>query len=297
MNTTLCVLGIDAADYALLEKWDCENLLLNNHQKLETFSHSIEEPATLEVWPTIATGVSPDVHGVYLHAEERSGMAKSAAIRVNQLLPEFIQTFLRTIYRRVQNPQPPQTDYPHAFQPGSVANWPGVTPCSDWETEGEWFKAANNGEMGGREFEKRHLGNAGRGIGWLAGQKTADVPVSGVHIHLLDHLGHLYADKPDQLRGAYNAVDGLVGWLREAVDRLLIISDHGMQTTVTNDDSPGVHSWRAAISSTESGPLPKSVFEVREWIDRHTDDATGLPKDSQADVAAPQEHLEDLGYL
>ncbi|WP_237713396.1 alkaline phosphatase family protein [Halococcus hamelinensis] len=150
--------------------------------------------------------------------------------------------------------------------------------------------------MNGQEFIRQALGNAGSGIGWLAGQDTAGVSVAGVHIHILDHVGHLYADRPNKLRSVYDAIDRLVGWLKKKVDKLLIVSDHGMQTTETDDRKPGVHSWRAMISSTESGDLPKSVFDVREWIEQHTV-TTESHSEPQTDVAAPREHLEDLGYL
>jgi predicted AlkP superfamily phosphohydrolase/phosphomutase len=66
MTETLTVLGIDAADYRLARQWDCSNILLGNSQEIQTFSYSLDVPATLEVWPTIATGKLPQEHGIVL---------------------------------------------------------------------------------------------------------------------------------------------------------------------------------------------------------------------------------------
>ena len=95
MSDSLTVLGLDAADYRLAKRWDCENLLLDNHCGIRTFSYSLDVPATLEVWPTIATGVTPEEHGVVL---DRMGWDATPGlalfVRLAQALPEAAHSWL-----------------------------------------------------------------------------------------------------------------------------------------------------------------------------------------------------------
>lgn len=294
MTDTFVVLGIDAADYNLVRKWNCENMLLSNHDNVETFSHSLDVPATYEVWPTIASGVLPDEHGVTLPSnwDERSLPFRVLA-KVGAQLPGPIKSYAVRLKQRIEGDKS-QSSVPNMFHNGEVYNWPGLTLCHDWEEEGEWFRAVKRGEMSQEEFRRKHLGNAGKGLGWLAGMNRSTVPVAGVHIHILDHMGHIYANRPEKLKAAYNDVNELVGWLRKQVDRLLVISDHGMQTTATDDPEPGVHSFRSMIATTEEGELPTEVSGVCEWVESRIEtNSSG----TTTEIDAPVEHLKDLGYL
>ncbi|AFO55398.1 MULTISPECIES: alkaline phosphatase family protein [unclassified Natrinema] len=297
MSDTLCVLGLDAADYRLANRWGCENMLLENHGELESLTHSLDVPATLEVWPTIATGLSPTEHGVELDGvgwDNATGL--SAVVRAVQLLPEPLHERLVDLKAQFSADSGyPRTDEPTVFEDGTVRNWPGVTPCYVWEREGEWFERATDGDLSADEFVRRYFGTTGSCFGWLAGQSLSSVPIVGVHAHVLDHTGHMYARRPTALRRIYERVDSLLGWLRSRVDRLVVLSDHGMQTTATNDPDPGVHADHALIATTESGPLPTDVLSVRDWLEDRID--AGQPERTNATVDAPREHLEDLGYL
>lgn len=151
-------------------------------------------------------------------------------------------------------------------------------------------------EISEREFFRRELGNAGKGLGWIAAQAAADVPIAGVHVHVLDHVGHVYAERPERLREAYRTVDDLLGWLRERVSRLVVLSDHGMQTAATDDPDPGVHSWHATFATTESTDSPpESVLDVRDWLAARIDSAES--DETTTTVDAPTEHLRELGYI
>lgn len=296
MSESLCILGLDAADYRLATRWQCDNLLLENHARLESITHSLDVPATLEVWPTIATGKPPVEHGVVLDSvgwDATAGLR--TLVRAVQFLPDSISERLATLKDRVSEDGYPYTDEATVFDDGSVRNWPGVTPALDWERESEWFTRVTEGTMSTAEFARRYLGSTGACIGWLGGQSLADVPIVGVHAHILDHMGHIYARRPDELRRIYERVDELVGWLRSRVDRLVIVSDHGMQTTATDDPEPGVHSEHAMIATTEPGPLPTDVLSVRDWLEDRIDARETVSTNTSVD--APREHLEDLGYL
>lgn len=300
MTSTVAILGIDAADYQLCNEWNCSNLLLDSHHLINSVAYSIDVPATLEVWPSIATGLRPSKHGVILDPTDRDSenLLYRLGVGMNQLLPDPLRDWIHQLKEQQIGTKYPQTSSPTIFsrKGGSVYNWPGVTPCHDWRREGKWFKAVIEGNMSEQEFYKRHIGDVGKGVGWLAAQRQVNIPVAGVHVHMLDHMGHLYAERPDELRRAYEDVDALVGWLREVVDRLIIISDHGMQSSVFDDSNPGVHSWRSFIATTgEYDSLPDSVLDVNDWILELVDDENNDQTKTTAD--APIEHLQDLGYI
>jgi len=123
-----------------------------------------------------------------------------------------------------------------------------------------------------------------------------NVPLLGVHAHILDAAGHAFAEQPNQLREVYENVDEMLGVVREHVDRLVVLSDHGMEVGwIDSDEKPGSHSWRAMFGTTEDGPLPESVFDVREWLAQRESEQDGVVDAASLDTT--REQLEDLGYL
>jgi len=293
---TIAVLGIDAADIELLRRWDCGNLLLSNYGGIETFSYGREYPVTMEIWPSIATGLHPRHHGVSIDpAENRDSNVMKALIKINQLLPDPIAKRIVEIKSEISESPRPQTEAPHVFEDGKVSNWPGVTKCWDYNRAAVWFRELEKGEISEKEFYQLSLGNAGRGIGWLASQSLSDVPISGCHIHILDYMGHIYSERPDRLKRAYLQVDEMVGEIMSLVDELVIISDHGMQTTEIDDHDPGIHSERAFVSSTIEDQLPETMFDVKSWLEKHK--RTTSSEDAISAIDTPTEHLKDLGYI
>lgn len=297
MTETTFVLGVDAADYALCREWDCRNLLLAEHRQLETFAHSIDVPATLEVWPTIATGLHPDDHGVVLDPASRTSYSPTRRVvhAVHQQLPAVVRRWTQRLKTSTVGESMPTTEAATVFEAGAVHNWPGVTPANTWQDSGDEFGAVVDGNLNEAEFYRRELARAGSVVGWLGAHTETAVPIAGAHLHLLDHAGHLYAENPTELERAYRDLDDLVGWLRDRVDHLVVVSDHGMQTTTLSDDRPGVHSERALVSSTIDDDLPASVFDVRDWLEDRIREPT--PRDESPESTIPREHLEELGYL
>jgi hypothetical protein len=294
---SIAILGIDAADYSLAKKWGCDNILLENNSEIDTFSYSHDFPATMEVWPSIATGLSPQEHGITIDpASNRESIVMKLAIKANQLMPSSISSSVVAAKENIFGSSSPVTTSDHIFSDGgAVLNWPGVTECIDYNNAAVWFKKFKENRLSEGEFYNKVIGNAGRGMGWLASQSISNVPIFGVHIHMLDYMGHIYAKRPALLKKAYLDIDMLISRLLDRVDELLIISDHGMQTTELDDPHPGVHSTRALISSTMSDELPGSVLEVRDWLEGRKPDI--LSSHSFSEIDAPESHLRDLGYL
>ena len=298
MTDTIAVLALDAADVRLAREWDCTNLLLDDHAKLETYAHTLDFPRTMEVWPTVATGLAPEEHGVVGDANEWENPALRAASNLTQYLPREVRSTLgRPFQRAGQERSMAQTDASHLFEDGAVRYWPGITPADHVREAWRLMAMASGGDVSEEQLKRELVGFAGEELGWLTVASEWDVPVAGVHSHVVDIMGHTYANREERLRETYEWIDREVGFLRDRVDRLVILSDHGMQVGWLDDESPGTHSFEALVSAEGvDGPLPDSVYDVREWLEAQFDDVSN-GDDTAASSDTPVQHLKDLGYM
>ncbi|WP_171052352.1 alkaline phosphatase family protein [Haloterrigena sp. H1] len=314
---TLGIVALDAADYDLARDWGCENMLLETHQQLDTFAYSGENPNTLEVWTSTATGVGPEEHDLASTGEQQqwhNPVLEYASAVAPYLLPKEARVRIGTWLRSDGGDTTRngggnggvgmtlrQTNHSHLFEPENraVRWWPGVTPGEHLSETWHWLNLASNGDISDDDLWRRLYGNAGLEAGWLQGMGQTDVAVAGVHMHVLDAAGHAFATHPDRLQEVYERVDRLLGSVREHVDELLVLSDHGMQVEwIDGDSEPGFHSWRALASTTLAADPPKSVFDVRDWVDEHAADSDDRRAERQPAVMdTTEKQLRDLGYL
>lgn len=297
MTGTLVVVALDAADHLLAREWDCRNVLLDNDGDLETFVYGGTVPTTVEVWPTVATGLSPADHGVVANetAQDWAHPLLRLASSVTEHLPDRVRTELgRPFSRAGVRKQFRRTDAEHAFRDGYVYGWPGITDAEHLADAWNLMFRTGDDELTEPEFEARLFENTGAELAWTVRMAATDAPIVGVHCHVLDIAGHAYARQEDRLRAVYERVDSLLGWVRSEVDRMVVLSDHGMQVAWTGDDEPGTHSMRALFATTEAGDLPASVYDVRDWLEART--ADGRAEEATLDSDAPLDRLEALGY-
>lgn len=294
---TLAVLALDAADYQLARKWECENLLLDRYGPLETYAHTHDVPFTPEVWTTVATGDHPDNHGVQDVIAGWDNPVLAAASWVTQHLPNRYRHMLGKPFRaRGYEQSHTTTNLSHAFEDGVLYSWPGIVKSENFEAAWKLIEEMEKGQISDGEFRRQISAATGEEFAWLSTAVDTSIPIAGVHSHVLDAAGHVYAERPELLREIYERVDQRVAELRQRADRLVILSDHGMQTSVCDDPDIGMHSWRAYIAAQGiSGQLPESVYDCAKWFDEHAGDAR-KPTD-KGHVDAPTDHLQDLGYL
>jgi phosphoserine phosphatase len=183
----------------------------------------------------------------------------------------------------------------HIFNDGMVYGWPGLSDAKHLLEAWNLLARLENGEIDDREFLQRLYENTGEELGWAMSMAEFVAPLVGVHLHILDAAGHAYATQEDSLRRVYEDVDTMVGSVRSAVDALVVCSDHGM-TVEWLDDEPGEHSWRAMFATTEEGDLPGSVFDIREWLERHAG-PDRRPAATGTGTAISRAQLEALGYV
>lgn len=300
-DETIAVVALDAADYALCQSWGCGNILLDNHHELETFAYSGEKPITLEVWTSVATGVHPQEHGMASTGEQQSWdnpLLEIASRLTPYLLPKDVRVKLGTMIQgdndSVRTFTP--TGHDHMFPNGGAYQWPGVTYGKHLAETWHWLELAEQGDIADAELWRRLYANAGKELGWIMGMSHANLSIIGAHSHILDAAGHAFANRPERLREIYLEVDELLGAVRDKVDRLVVLSDHGMEIGwIDGDENPGAHSWRAVFSTTEEGSLPETVFDVREWVEERASTSSMSSEASGLDTT--REQLKDLGYI
>jgi hypothetical protein len=299
MTETVCVLALDAADERLAREWDCQNILLDEHGELETFAYSKDEPYTPEVWATVATGVGPETHGIGAEAQgqEWDNPLLRAASRVTEHLPSKARRKLGRPFRALgatHTMQRVADGVDHPFD--ATLSWPGIDGADHLQEAWRVGAEVEAGTMSQAEYDRIIRSLTGREVGWLAAMADTDLALVGTHAHVLDITGHIHCRDEAALREWYEWVDGQVGRLRERADRLLVLSDHGMQVSWLGDDDPGGHSWRAlAASQGLGGALPGDVFGVRECLESWADAAAeGAPT---VEMDTETEQLEALGYI
>ncbi|WP_233263372.1 alkaline phosphatase family protein [Halorhabdus sp. CUG00001] len=297
----LLVVALDALDHEHVEHFDVPSLELTRHRPIETFSYMKDQPYTLEVWPTVATGLGPAEHGLTGGGtSEWSNPAIDFLSRFTAKLGGNTRDRLGNLAERVTGAEYsiPETDADHVFEGEGrvVHNWPGVANSAElmrvWDTANP-----DEGEQTIQGFEREIYGIAAEQFGWAREMLNHDLALAGVHVHTLDMCGHIYRYDEQRYRRTYERVNEWVGELWDRLsedDDLLLLSDHGIHTAWDSSDTePGRHADRAMAATTLEEPLFDDVRDARDWIDRVTEDVAVA--DDHVDV--PTDQLEDLGYI
>ncbi|MCF2207527.1 alkaline phosphatase family protein [Halobacterium salinarum] len=294
----VAVLALDAADKAVIEEFGCENIMLDKCAPLETEGWSSDTPSTKEIWPTIATGLTPDEHGLTLSSSESlrptwDNKSLATASQIAQyVVPSDVRDRIGRYIHTTQNAAQslPQTSADHAFD--AAYQWVGVTPAAHVAKTHDYWTQIQDGTLTQRELYSNVIELTLDEFQWLSTHHGR----IGAHAHILDVAGHTYARDEASLRAYYEEVNGLVGWLRSACDELIVLSDHGMQVSMLGDDSPGEHSLRAMVAATDgvSTPFPETIYDVYDWLVEQT---ASKQAESNVTIDAPEDHLRNLGYI
>ncbi|ELZ26390.1 hypothetical protein C474_19619 [Halogeometricum pallidum JCM 14848] len=295
----MLVLALDGTDLRLAEQWECDNLLLDRHGQIDTFAYSRDQPWTPEVWTAVAAGEHPrDTQTV---EPEWNHPVLRFASNITRNLPLSVRSRLGDLVEAASVESREEMNFPtisgeHAFTNAEVKGWPGVTPANNLLQTWDLYRELTSGTCSKSEHHAPIVANHYEEIGWLRGHACTGTPLAACHLHLLDTMGHIYADRPESLKQYYLLADEQVGSLRDETDRMIILSDHGMKTGLFDDDRLGSHSWRAMVSATEDveGTLPTSVFDVREWIESQD---TTVSDRNELSPDTDREQLEALGYI
>ncbi|WP_164722001.1 alkaline phosphatase family protein [Haloterrigena salifodinae] len=302
---TIVVLAIDAIDHALVDHFGLDALCLETDREIKTFNYSLEVPYTPEVWTTVATGLPIEEHDVknagtsewsnpvLEFASKFTGhLSEHTRYRLGQLVTThtgedwgFGATDMETMFSE-------EGRYLH--------NWPGIDNSDVDEVHGLYNKAID-GELVTTEFDAAVYSIAAQEFEWVEERLRCrdrvgfDPSLLGVHTHILDAAGHIYAEDEDKLREFYQWVADRVRSIRTQLDtddELLLLGDHGMEAEFLGDDTAGQHSWRPHVASTADS-VPMDVVDVREWVESRLDDIGRRGEEMEV----PEEQLRDLGYI
>jgi len=301
---TFVVLGLDALDTRLVEAFGCETLELQRFGTIETFSHNFPYPYTLEIWPTVATGLHPSDHGVGATKgsnTEWNNSVLEAASRVTAHFPTDVRNYLGNMAESVadaentiaETSEPTVFDGEHRF----VHNWPGVT--NGRALLDIWDITKPSEDISIESFECEVLSKSAQKFAWIEEMLAHDAALLGAHIHTLDVTGHAYSTEThrDRLREMYEWVEAWIDRLldqMEPEDELLILGDHGMHVEwLDGAEKASSHSWYPMAATTVDEPLFENMFGAREWIESHVPDV--FVDEKHLDL--PTEQLKKLGYI
>jgi hypothetical protein len=281
---------------------------LSRNKEIETYSYSHDSPLTTEVWPTIATGLHPNEHGITSKSSsDWENPVLDILSRYAHKLPGDLRSRLGTFFESKTGSDFALAETSSAtFFNGpkrTVQNWPGVENGRElvdvWDMTSAGYSSA--------AFNREVLAKAASQFGWAKEILKHDTVLAGVHIHALDVFGHAYANERDDLNHStgriqdlehtYRRIAGMVDEVRNAMsenDDLLIISDHGMTNELTDppETNYGGHSFRAFAATTVESQLPDTVFDIYDWVEAHVDDAK-----KEEPMEMPEEQLRQLGYI
>jgi len=297
----LVVLALDALDHEHVDNFNVDGLKLSNSKEISTFSYMKDQPYTLEVWPTVATGLGPAEHGLTGAGTSEwdnplvnflSTFTSKLGGNTRDRLGEFAESLTGATYSI------PETDAEHVFQGEgrAVHNWPGVYNSAElkrvWDTANP-----DEGDQTIAGFEREIYGIAAEQFGWSREMLNHQLSLVGCHVHTLDMCGHIYRHDEERYRQTYERVEE---WVNEIVaalgddDDLLILGDHGIHTEWDSSDTePGRHSRRTMAATTMSKELFDDVRDARAWVEEAIDDE----EFDRENVDIPTEQLEELGYI
>lgn len=302
---TVVVLGIDGLDHALIDDFDADAFRLETCAPLETFAYSLNRPHTADVWPSMATGVMPDEHGVSMSGEWDSGFVELGSKLVNGF-----ESFTGLNFPGRDQLEDTAEEMGASWEPGIVSvptmfdergryvyNWPGV--CRNDFLLAAWeiiYGDLYNDRIGEREFRDRMHAEDAAKFTWIERMLAFDASVVATHVHGVDSFSHAFCDDRGKLRTEYEWYGRRVQSVLETMDvddELLIVSDHGMETEwFAEEFTPADHSWRAVASSTLES-VPEHVLDVPTWVNDHAPDYDP----ELTDVELPEDQLRDLGYI
>jgi hypothetical protein len=298
---TLVVIALDAADLHLVEQFDCDNILLNESTRMESVAHRLDHPHTGEAWPSIATGLHPTEHGITGHGSwdnpiltllSRTAHRLNVSGDIRGRLGDAIKSNTDQEWHLDVVDEPTFLD--GEFR--AVHNWPGVYRNESIHYIWDLFQKLKDDDLSEATFTREAYTEAASKFGWVHEALRHETEVVATHVHLLDVFGHLYPDDEDRYGEFYADVDGMVGDVRDALgpdDELLILSDHGMETSwIPGDENPGTHSWRAIATTTLESP-PTDALDVKSWVEANLE-----PVDAdRGDIDVPEDQLRELGYI
>jgi len=315
------VLGWDGLDFEVATEFGLVELFGDHTKKIDTIDNpELGKPHTMELWPSIITGLTPQEHGLQWSASDDRADWKDPRIdRLSRVAEGMIPKRLRTRIGRVLLNAGSELGYTEAEEYGesgietmfdgrvalpiAIPNYRTALDLRlDVETNREWelgeylnLERDDDGEIHHEpeiplsELELRLGIEAYTKLGLIHTSVHREYDVIFVWFSFLDTVGHLspVADPGWQERGYRIAARETrqIGELLEPEDTLVCVSDHGLQG--------GSHTHHAFLGASDKRVVAgiESVIDVREGIDRVT--PSSGERDGYPDLRPPYRSAEE----
>lgn len=302
MDGVTIVLGWDALDHELVERFGLTEAFGPHYSQLETFDNPhLGKPHTYEVWPSIITGTTPNVHGIHIESENGVDWKNPAVAAISRTVQGVVPRRIRTKFgRRLQN-QGAKLDFKSAdyyesrdistvfdgrtARPVAIPNYrvPADDELGIVFDRGAHLKQFLNVKDAGNgtaqpvpttslsQLEERLATEASGKLGVVHSAIQREYDLIFVWLGFLDTIGHVAPvavdTDPSWQERAYRMAAKWTSEIKNVVqenDRLICVSDHGLQG--------GEHTHTAFIGATEKRLLAgaDSVYDVRSVIENVT---------------------------
>jgi hypothetical protein len=320
----IVVLGWDALDIELLEHHSVADAFGSHRAKVKTYDNEVcGKPHTLELWPSMITGLTPPEHGIRAISESDGVDWQHPALNMistlaNGVVPDRILTSVGAWLqdRGAGIDQMPAGEYRQkcldtvftdADRPISIPNY-----RTDYDRRHDLDAARNSlwaaldvDRSGDHGIEpqvdhaavQQILGEAyGRRVGHTLHAMQAGTPLVWTWFGLLDSIGHMAPTMEYPLeRQGYRTASAVTELIRETAPpetTVVSISDHGLQD--------GHHTHYATVASDRRSAVETvgACWEIADWIR-----SVNPGGRSAASEGATQSHgemaeqLEALGYV
>ena len=256
------ILGLDALEYDLVEKWDLKNLKQEEYGKTilpisREDGYLYPEPATVIVWPCFITGMPPKKMGIqtvkiypfnilykfylkYIYPQEDEKKKRSIKDKsVYRKLMDNISNIISSLHLS-REPNREDIKVPSMFDviPNSIHRHIPTYDKDAFPNRGMVVKALEN-SMYKPIFEKHAIKEFN--------ERTKEVieyieknnwNLFMEYFSVLDGIQHVFYNKPNKIAKFYLMFDEFVGKVREKIDDdtlLLIVSDHGQKRGLHTD--------------------------------------------------------------
>jgi hypothetical protein len=322
--TDVVVLGWDGLDLELVEQFGLGEAFGSYRTTIDTHVNPIvDEPHTLELWPSMITGLPPDEHGVVAVTESEGVEWGNPVLDVastvgNQVLPHEIMIYLGAKVRELgAGPDITKASYYRERDIETVFESCGGHAISipNYQTDADrahgldahrdrlWqaldVSYAGEGTTPGVAVPQIYdeLGAAvGRRLGHTLMAIDGGEPLVWTWFGLLDSVGHMEPAVGDQLVADwYRTAAQITRQVRAqapADTAVLAVSDHGIQE--------GEHTHYATLCADDPTPVEEigHVFGIADWL-RSQEFERGATERQISDAGREtvRETLADMGYI
>lgn len=321
----IVVLGWDALDIELANKYGLHGEFGSYRKRIETFSNPIvNEPHTRELWPSMITGQYPDEHGIHAVTEGdgidwNNPLLNVASTYGSKIIPQSVRTAIgqRLRQRGAGLDQKQVAYYDGNNVPTLFHNdWARAISIPNYETAADRryeLDATRNGVWG--ELLVDRDGAEGydpkipaeqqysilyREVGKRLGHTTAAINAGNglvwTWFGFLDTVGHIQPMVETPLeRDAYTHAANVTKQVRQNTSDetcVIAVSDHGLQD--------GDHTKYATLYSNcqSAVALIDSVVDIYDWVmGQELANTTPNTTDRTNSMDGVKDQLSDLGYI